>query len=128
MTTGPEHFPPGTILASMLIDIYASKERDDVWIMHSEPFEEELQYLEINPAAKSLDFIFKDGTKNLGAPLRDELVKAFQKVGKIMLYQIDMATKKPQSATEVDVKIKQDTTEQGEETETDLSDAFGEET
>lgn len=105
MTATNEQYPPGTILADMLIDIYASKKRNDVWIMYSKAFESKLRRLVFKPQDKELEFEFEDETKKaLGAPLRDALLPHFQKVHEATLYLMDMETKKPIEAMKVPIE------------------------
>lgn len=107
MTVTERQFPPGTILAEMLLDIYASTKRDDVWIMHDKAFEKELVRLEFSAKDKKLDFVFKgEATKNLGAPLKDDLVPHLKKMKEVTLYQIDATTKQPKNLLIVPLTIK----------------------
>lgn len=105
MSAENKQYPPGTILADMLIDIYASKKRDDVWIMYSKAFENKLTRLIFQPENKELEFEFEDETrKKLGAPLRDALLPHFQKVQEVTFYLMDMETKKPIEAMKVPIE------------------------
>lgn len=107
MTVTEQTYPPGTILAEMLVDIYASTKRDDVWIMHDKAFEGQLVRLELSPEDRKLDFVFEgEETKSLGAPLKDTLIPHFEKMKEITLYQIDVDTKQPKGLLIVPLTIK----------------------
>jgi len=99
-------FPAGTILAEMKIDIYASKKRDDLWIMHDRPFDKEVTALEFEEENSNLVFIFGEERKSLGAPLRKALVNKIRLVEQIALYQMDFETKQPLAAVMLPLTVK----------------------
>jgi len=94
MTDQPPPYRPGTILAEMLIDIYASKKRNAVTILHDKPFDPPLTGLEFHPQARQLDFVFSGARRNLGVPLREALVPHFKKSRFVTFFLVD-----PQSRT-----------------------------
>jgi hypothetical protein len=98
-------YPRDSILSEMLIDIYASKKRDDIWIMHDKDFSSALVKLEFEPQTGKLTFIFEDGKRDLGAPIRQALKTPFTKVKEITFYLMDVATKKIHKQTTVPVTL-----------------------
>jgi len=97
-------YPPGSILAEMMIDIYASKRRDDILILYDKPFAEELSHLEFNTTAAQLVFVFGEKRRDLGAPLRNALHPYFQKMDEITLAQMNMETRLPVHMMSVPLK------------------------
>src|SRR5262249_17961846 len=89
MTDQSPPYKPGTILAEMLIDIYASKKRNAVTILHDKPFDPPLTGLEFDPQARRLDFVFPDARRSLGAPLREALVPHFRKSKFVTFFLVD---------------------------------------
>lgn len=101
-------YPAGSVLAEMKIDIYASKKREDLWIMHDRPFAQELKQIIFEPDSNNkLHFAFADGTvKELGAPLRETLAEKIIHLDTVLIYQMDVKKMQPLNAQNVPVKIK----------------------
>src|ERR1035437_1732157 len=98
-------YRPGTILSEMLIDIYASKKRDAVTILHDRPFDPPLTSLEFDPLARHLDFISPQGRRELGVPLREALVPHFKKSKSVTFFLVDPKTKTTLSGMKVPLKV-----------------------
>ena len=120
--TDPPPYRPGTILAEMLIDIYASKKRNAVTILHDKPFDPPLTGLEFDPVARHLDFIFPANRREMGAPLREELVPYFKKSRMVTFFLVDPQTKMALSDMRIPMKIVERNA--GEPAEKDLRGKF----
>jgi hypothetical protein len=106
-------YRPGTILAEMMIDIYASKRRNALTILHDRPFNPPLTGLEFEPLARSLEFIFPQSRRPLGVPLREALVPHFKKSKSVTFFLVDPQTKTALSGVKVPLKIVEKETEDG---------------
>ncbi len=99
-------FPSGSIMAEMLLEMHASKVRDQITILHDKEFKPELERLEILYQEKQLIFIFKDGTeKNLGGYVNDDLLPYFQQVNQAAVFLVDPKTKEPLSGQVIPISI-----------------------
>src|SRR6185295_16775833 len=103
--TDPLPYRPGTVLAEMLIDIYASKKRNAVTILHDKPFDPPLTGLEFDPLTRHLDVIFGGSRRELGAPLREALVPYLRKAKTVTFFLVDPPSKTALSAMKVPIKI-----------------------
>lgn len=105
--TGQIQPSPETILAAMRVDVYASKKRDDVWIMHDRPFDKKLVCLELVQEGGALDFLFEDGKRlPLGAPLRPDIAEKMAHMDSVLLYLVDVRTLKAKDAQTVPLTIR----------------------
>ncbi len=91
---GKRNYPPGSILARMMVDIFSNKRRKDVWMLHDKPFGKPLLRLEVEPGTKSLYFVFADARVYFGTPLQDSINAALQTVPTVMLHQMDLEAQK----------------------------------
>lgn len=87
---GGRKYPPGSILSRMMVDIFSSRRRNDVWMLHDKPFGRPLLQLEVEPDTKSLYFVFPEGRVYFGTPLQDSINAALQNVLTVMLHQMDI--------------------------------------
>jgi hypothetical protein len=66
-----------SIRGEVLIDIYASTEVNGLAILIDRPFQKKLEKLELDMKDKHLIFVFDAEKKDLGVPLKDDLVPFF---------------------------------------------------
>jgi hypothetical protein len=93
------------MLAEMLIDIYASKKRNAVTILHDKRFDPPLTGLEFDPQARRLEFVFANMRRDLGVPLREALVPHFRKSKRVTFFLVDPQTRSALEGMEVPIKI-----------------------
>lgn len=73
------------------LDIHASKDRDDVWIMYDTAFEHKVVELEYNPKTRRLFFLFEnDDRRPLGALITDDLADNFNHIDEMTLYHVEI--------------------------------------
>lgn len=101
----PEGTRHRTINDELLIDIYANPILKTLVIVIDRPFEQELTGLELNRSDRNLLFIFGEEKRDLGDPLRENLLPFFEGRNEIEIYQMDMETKKPVNAIKVPLTI-----------------------
>src|ERR1700742_1039486 len=106
-------YKPGTILADMMIDIYASKRRNALTILHDKPFNPPLTGLEFEPLARQLEFIFAQSRRPLGVPLREALVPHFIKSKSVTFFLVDPQTKSALSGVKVPLRVVKNEPEDG---------------
>lgn len=94
-----------SIRDDLIIDIYANPAVDGLAILIDRPFKSPLLRFELNIDTKDLIFVFKDEKKDLGMPLKDQLVPFFTRRGIIEVYQVDMKTKDALDGWRVPLKI-----------------------
>lgn len=101
-------YPQNSVLAEMLIDIYASKSHDQITILHDKVFDTKLIKLELSGNGNQLDFILEDNSKRpLGSPVSDDLMPYFQNVDEVTFCLVDVETKKPLDGQIVPLEVKQ---------------------
>ena len=66
-----------SVRGEVLIDIYASTEVNGLAILIDRPFQKKLQKLELDRKDNHLIFVFDAEKKDLGVPLKDDLVPFF---------------------------------------------------
>src|SRR3569833_2685446 len=98
-------YSPGTNLSEMMIDIYASKRRNALTILHDKPFNPPLTGLEFEPVARQLEFIFAQSRRPLGDPLREALVPHIKKSKSVTFFLVDPQTKSALSGMKVPLRV-----------------------
>lgn len=87
-------YMPGTMLAEMVIDIYAGKTTGRITIMHDRHFHAELVGLEFHEKDKRLFFLFENEKRELGAPVREALAPFLLKADMASIVYVDLQGKK----------------------------------
>ena len=89
----------------MLVDIYASTDRDEISILYEKPLRDEVDYVSVSTETGTLLFHYKNHTvQRLGSALKDDLLEKFKQTDNVALFQIDMRNKLPVAASKVAVK------------------------
>lgn len=78
-----------TMLSEMMIDIYASRKRDNIWILHDKPFVKELMKLRYIENSNKLFFVFADESIELGSPINKNLEPFLRKGDEITFIQMN---------------------------------------
>lgn len=109
----------------MLIDIYASKKRNAVTILHDKPFDPPLTGLEFDPQARRLEFVFSNVRRDLGAPLREALVPHFKKSKIVTFFLVDPQSRAALEGMQVPMKIVEQVAEKKTPKKAGLRGMFG---
>ena len=83
------------ITDDLLIDIYANPTLHGLAILIDRPFSKNLNRLELDLNSNDLIFVFDDEKKDLGEPLKAELLESFCEREKVKICQMNMETKEP---------------------------------
>ena len=97
--------PPQTIRDELLIDIYANPVMNEMVILIDRPFRETLTGLELAESTRNLLFVFGDTKRDLGDPLKEEIIPYFLKREEVEIYQMDMETRQPVNRLSVPLTI-----------------------
>lgn len=81
-----------SITDELLIDIYANEKLRGLAILIDRPFKKKLQKLELDLNDNHLIFIFDGERKDLGTPLKSELVPFFMEREQVKFNVMDMNT------------------------------------
>jgi hypothetical protein len=99
-------FPAGTILAEMVIDIFADKGTGEITILHDSPFVDTLLGIQMAHSAGDMLFIFANhGARPFGMKLSPPLTDMISKAKEITLIQINKQTNKPVFGMKVPLEI-----------------------
>ena len=96
---------PETVVDELIIDIYANPVLDSLVILIDRPFQSRLQKLVLHRKAASLEFVFEKGSKDLGAPLKKDILSYFLKRKSVEFFQMDMKTRQPVDGMVVPLEI-----------------------
>lgn len=84
-----------SVTDELIIDIYANSEADGLIILIDRPFRKKLLSLELNLKTNSLIFQFDGEKKDLGSPLKNELIPFFTSRQEVHIFHMDIETKQP---------------------------------
>lgn len=79
-----------SVTDELLIDIYANKKVRGLAILIDQPFKKKLRRLELDLDDHHLIFVFDDEKKDLGTPLKEELVEFFLEREQVKFNIMDM--------------------------------------
>lgn len=94
-----------SVTDELLIDIYANKKMKGLAILIDRPFQKKLRRLELDLEDHHLIFIFDDEKKDLGTPLKDELVEFFLDREQVKFNIMDMQSLTAKESFMIPLKI-----------------------
>jgi hypothetical protein len=90
-------YPPGSILAEMLIDIYANP-RGGVIILHDRPFVRQPRALELDVVHRELWFMADGARRPFGAPIKPALLPQLARARSVTFFHFTRDPEAPQHA------------------------------
>ncbi|MCB1592918.1 MAG: hypothetical protein KDI90_10765 [Alphaproteobacteria bacterium] len=97
----------GSVTDELLIDIYASPELRGLAILIDRPFRKTLQKLELDLNDGHLIFVFEGEKKDLGTPLKEDLVPFFLERDRVKFNVMDMETLTPVESFIVPLSVRE---------------------
>jgi hypothetical protein len=94
-----------SVTDELLIDIYANKKMRGLAILIDKPFKKKLRRLELDLNDHHLIFIFDGEKKDLGTPLKDELVEFFLEREQVKFNIMDMQSLTAKESFMIPLKI-----------------------
>lgn len=95
-----------SLIDELKIDIYASRDRDEVSILFDKPLRDLVDHLELETASGELTFIYRNGQQqSFGEPISPPIIEKLQKTELVGLFIIQTHNKKVETFGAVRVVV-----------------------
>lgn len=86
-------FPPHSICAEMVIDIFADRRNGEITILHDRPFSSAIKTLVFDPVSSRLSFVMGDGAeRDFGVAIAAGLSGLLATAREAAFFEVDRAT------------------------------------